>query len=88
MIKRTLTAMVVSIVVFGILTFFWIPYMATDIPQRYGVPFVFREVGCYYRPSDPCIDRWNVLNLFLDLLIVIIPVYGITVWLTKQPKQA
>jgi hypothetical protein len=74
---------IVSAIIFGTLTFFWFPYMATDIPQRYGVPFVFREVGCGMIRGS-CVNQFNVINLLLDIGIVVVPVYGIVFLTTRR----
>lgn len=86
--KQLLLTAIVSAIIFGILTFFWFPYMATDIPQRYGVPLVFREYGCYYKSTTPCVDQFNVLNLLVDIVVVITPVYGATMLFVRDRKRA
>lgn len=72
--KRILFTAIFSVAIFLVLTFFWPWYWMTDVPQRYGVPFVFREVGC---TLISCVHRFSGLDLLFDILLVIAPIYGI-----------
>jgi hypothetical protein len=92
MTRRFVITAILTVVIFLLITLFWFPYMATDIPSRYGVPLVFHESGCYMpRPhaNQECVNSWNIAWLIVDLIATATLSYGIAWLLTLKatPKN-
>lgn len=88
MTRRIVIAALLTALIFSVLTLFWFPYMATDIPTRYGVPLVFHETGCFMpRPhaTAECVHTWHVGWLLIDLVTVAAPSYAVA-WLFTRKK--
>lgn len=82
--RRVAVTIILAVVLFSLVTLFWIPYQVTDVPTRYGVPFIFREKGCYYINPPNCVDRFRPDLLITDLLITAMVAYGIAWFFTRK----
>lgn len=80
--KRLFRTAIFSAIIFGIVSFLNPWSFVLDAPNRYGVPLTFREVGCGMgrvidgQLMNNCVDRWDIVNLLIDLAVVVLLVYG------------